>query len=78
MKYLEEIKAGDIFIYQSSFFLLTIDRKSNGKILCYNLKDGSPRWLNDGEIVQISQIFALDEENNFVAIKETEKENDIN
>lgn len=73
MKYLEEINAGDIFMYHSSFFLLTLDRRSDGRLLCYNLKDGSPRWLNKDETVDISQIFALDSENNLVAIKETKK-----
>lgn len=74
MKYLEEIKTGDIFIYHSSFFLLTIDKKQDDRMLCYNLQDGSPRWIKKDEMVEISQIFALDSENNLVAIKETKKE----
>lgn len=77
MKYIEEIKPGDAFLYRSNFFVMTIDKKKNGDSLCYGLKDGSPKWMSPGDMVDISQIFVLDEDNNIVAIKETKKE-DVN
>lgn len=77
MKYIEELKPGDAFAYRSNFFVATVDKRSGGRVLCYNLKDGTPRWLKAHEMVEISQVFVLDEENNIVAIKETKKE-DVN
>jgi hypothetical protein len=70
LKYLEELSNGECFIFESSYWILTSDFKSNGKKLCYNLNSGSPRWIDPTDIVDLSPIYVLDKENNVIPIKE--------
>ena len=75
MKYIEELSPGNCFSYNNNYFLLTIDFKTNSKRLCYNLKSGSPVWLDGSIIVESIQIYTMDEKNTIIPIKETKKEN---
>lgn len=75
MKYLEELCPGDCFLLSESVFLTTCDFKKEKK-LCYNLFNGSPRWLENNTIVQESQVYTLDNNNNIIPIKPTEKQSD--
>lgn len=77
MKYLEELKAGGCFSYQENIYLLTSDFKSNGKKLCYNLADGSCRWLQQETIVEDEQLYILDKNNNIHPIKEHKKQENV-
>lgn len=75
MKYLEELSPGDCFISTETFFLITCDFKKD-KRLCYNLLNGTPRWLDNNLVVENSPIYTLDNNNNIIPIKPTEKLND--
>ncbi len=75
MKYIEELKSGDCFLYENQYFLLTSDFKRDGKKLCYSLKDGFPKWFENNCIITHEQVYSLDKDNNVVAIKPTENNN---
>ena len=73
MKYLEEIATGDSFLYEEQLYIVTSDYKKNGDRLCVNLKTGFGKWLTSNNFVEICPVYVLDEDNNIVAIKPTEK-----
>lgn len=73
MKYIEELYAGQCFDHKDNYWITTIDFKSNGKRLCYNLKSGVPSWFDSDTIVDDIQIYTMDEKNIIIPIKETEK-----
>lgn len=74
MKYIEELHSGDCFIIDNKPYLLTTDFKSNGSKLSYCLENGSPRWVRNGDIVEIMPVYKLDKDNNIVPLKETKKD----
>ena len=78
MKYIEELKPGDIFTFENDKFILTKDfKKQNKQIarLCINISDGSCRWLSDDSMTDFCELFYRDKDNNFLTLKEYAKEN---
>lgn len=73
MKYLEELKPGDCFLYQNQLFLLTSDFKANGNKLSYSLITGFPVWLSSQNIVEQCPIYTLDKDNNTIPVNITPK-----
>lgn len=73
MKYLEEIATGDSVSFEDNTYIVTSDYKRNGDRLCVNLKTGFNKWLAANAIVDACPIYVLDEDNNIVAVKPTEK-----
>lgn len=69
MKYIEEIKYGDTFRYNSALFVLTSTFKENGSKLGINLTDGNPKWFAGSDIITIEPIYFLDTDNNIVCVK---------
>lgn len=78
MKYVEELNSGDCFIHNNLYYLLTTDFKKNGNKLAYSLLSGTPLWLDSKEIVNLSPVYTLDNENNIIPIKETPKDESLN
>lgn len=76
MKYVEELESGDCFSHKDRLYLLTSDYKRDGKRLSYDLKSGLPLWVNPQEMVDNTQIYTLDSNNNIVPVKPTPKTND--
>lgn len=74
MKYIEELECGDTFSYKDIMYLLTSDFKSNGQRLAYSLLTGFPLWLNSDTIVDHQPIYTLDNNNNTIPIKPTQKQ----
>ena len=68
MKYLEELNAGECFVYKEQKFLLTSDFKRDGSRLCYSLVSGYPNWLSSQDIVEPLSIYFLDKDNNIIPI----------
>lgn len=68
MKYIEELVNGNCFIFDEDVYLLTSDFKKNGQKLAYNMSNGTPRWMNSQTIVEATQIYTLDKENNIVPV----------
>jgi hypothetical protein len=73
MKYLEELDPGDCFDLEDSTYVLSSDYKKNGDRNCISLNTGFNKWISSDSIVDICPVYKLDEENNIVAIKPTEK-----
>lgn len=74
MKYLEELRPGDFFTYQSNQFLLSGDFKiKNHKKhhLAINTKDGFCRWMEADIIVESLDLYYYNEEKLMVALKES-------
>jgi hypothetical protein len=69
MKYIEELLPGDCFEFKNNKFLMTHDFKNNGNRLCYSLVDGKNIWLESNTMVEILDIYSLDENNNIYPIK---------
>lgn len=73
MKYIEELKPGDVFIHNKEYYLLTSDKTSKSRI-CYSIKDGFVRHFEESTIIDIVKLLTLDEENNIIPIKEDKNE----
>lgn len=78
MKYIEEMEAGDCFVSDNKFYLLTCDHKNNGNRLCFCLSTGLPQWFEPSTIVSENPIYSLDSDNNVVQIKESKKHDSTN
>lgn len=78
MKYLEELKSGDIFTFNSSRFILTTDYKlssdSAKKRMCIQIENGNINWLKDDTIVSGLDLYYRDSEGNILALKEIKNE----
>ena len=75
MKYIEELSAGNCFLYKDKYYLLTIDFRGDNKKLCYELNSGCPYWLDGSTIVENTQICSIDSTNNIIPITKIEKTN---
>lgn len=69
MKYIEELTFGDIFEYNKELFILTKDFDNKNNALCVSIKNGQSRWILNNSIVNIVELYRLDDENNFANIK---------
>ncbi len=74
MKYIEELIAGDSFIYNNKYYILTSDFKGNGQKLAYSLDEGFAKWFDATNIVEKISLYTLDNQNNILPIKEQKKE----
>lgn len=72
-KYLEELDGGDAFGLKNQYYIVTNDYKKSGHRMCVGLSNGHNIWLAGNSIVESVQLFTLDNESNFIAIKETKK-----
>lgn len=68
MKYIEEIKSGDVFEYKDSLFILTSDFKKNSSRLAISLNSGFPSWFKPETVVTLTQIFTTDKDSNIIPI----------
>lgn len=78
MKYVEELKPGDLFLVKNDRFILTSDykiSKSNRyKRLSVNVNNGFLQWIDDGEAVDVLDLYYRDKEGNIIALKEIKNE----
>lgn len=77
MKYLEELIPGDCFEIGNDYYVVSSDFKAAGDRMCLSLKNGFSKWLNPNIIVNITDIFTLDNNNNIIAIKERSKDDNL-
>ena len=63
MKYIEELKPGEAFIYDKDIYLLTSDFKRSGDRLAINIKDGSVRWFSLSGMVDQTDLYILEDSN---------------
>jgi hypothetical protein len=77
MKYLEELENGDIFTLNNFYYLVSADFKKDGSRLCIGVQEGHSTWMKADSIVEITQLYTLDIENNITPLKTTKKTHDI-
>jgi hypothetical protein len=77
-KFIEELNYGDAFSYNNLCYVLTTDYKKNNDRLCLSLIDGGLRWFKPNEIVEGTNLYTMDKDNNIIAIKESKKEDVAN
>jgi hypothetical protein len=73
MKYLEELSFGDCFSYNNGYYVMSSDFKQNGKKSCLSLETGFTHWFNGDIIVNITELYILDQNSNIIAIKQRSK-----
>lgn len=73
IKFLEELKGGDVFVIGNNYFALSMDYKKNGDRMSLCLRSGQFQWLAGNTMVDKVPIYTMDTENNLIAIKETAK-----
>lgn len=72
MKYIEELKYGNLFSHNNSFFILTSDfRVHHNKTQhrCISIANGNFKWLDSDTIVETPTFFYQDNENNLKELK---------
>ena len=74
MKYIEEIKAGDIFIWKDKRYVLSSDYRpfKNGRTrhMSISIENGICKWFASDEAVEIAELFYRDKEGNILLVKE--------
>jgi hypothetical protein len=71
MKYIEELKYGNIFEYEKQFFILTSCFKKDKKKTyhsCVCINDGNNYWLDSDCMVEAIDIFYQNKENHLINI----------
>lgn len=78
MKYVEELKPGDLFLVNNERFILTSDfrlsKEDKYKRLSVNISNGFLQWVEDDKIVESLDLYFRDKEGNIIALKEIKNE----
>lgn len=74
MKFIEELFPGDCFTSDNNFYIITTDFKKNNSRLCVCLTTGCARWFDPSYLIESTNIYRLDKENNIIPFKETKKD----
>jgi hypothetical protein len=67
--YLEELAIGDCFVQSDKYFIVTSDFKKNGERYCLDVTTGLFKWFSASTIVDKSNLYVLDSNNNFSPVK---------
>lgn len=83
MKYIEELKPGDVFVWKNTKYLLSADFKDHGqkgtnKHMSVALDNGMCRWFSSNEIVDTVPLFYRDKDGNILLVKEHNDDNTEN
>ena len=74
MKYIEELKPGDLFHSQKHKFIITSDYKfadkQTKKYFCISLENGNGRWFLGSEMIDTIELYMRDEDGNIQPIKD--------
>jgi len=78
MKYLEELKPGDLFLIDKKRFILTGDFKSTKdqktKKMSIDIQTGFASWLVEDSVVESLDLYYRDKDGNILALKEHKNE----
>jgi hypothetical protein len=78
MKYIDELKPGDLFLVNNERFILTSDfrlsKEDKYKRLSVNISNGFLQWVEDDKIVESLDLYFRDKEGNIIALKEIKNE----
>lgn len=74
MKYIEEIKPGDIFIWKGSRYILSADYKNytnnRTRHMSVCIKNGTIKWFCSNEIIEPVELYYRDKDGNILLVKE--------
>lgn len=73
MKYLEELRYGDIFIYKKDRYILSSDHKKydqKTKHMAISIKDGTIKWFLSDDLVEAIEIYYRNDEGNILLVKD--------
>jgi len=74
MKYIEEIKPGDIFIWKNQRYVLSADYRpyKNGvtRHMSVCITNGLCKWFQSNEVIDLLELFYRDKEGNILLVKE--------
>ena len=73
MKYIEELKPGEAFVFENFMYILTSDFKRSGDRLAINVQTGFPKWFALSVIVNKTDLYML-VDSNFTPIKPRSKD----
>ena len=72
MKYVEELKPGDIFLSDKKIpYIKTSDHRNSKpiKYLCISIDTGMGSWMEGSSVVNILDLYKRDEDGNILPIK---------
>jgi hypothetical protein len=76
MKYIEELKPGDIFVWKQQRYVLSSDfrpfKNNTTRHMSISIQNGSCKWFKSDEIVDIAELYYRDKEGNILLVKEYE------
>lgn len=82
MKYIEEIKPGDIFVWKNHRYVLSSDFKpfKNGRTrhMSVSIDTGACKWFSSDEPIEVAELFYRDKEGNILLVKEFKDDSDKN
>lgn len=82
MKYIEEIKPGDIFLWKKQRYVLSSDYRpfKNGSTrhMSVSIENGTCKWFKSDEIVEILDLYYRDKDGNILLVKEYKDDNPEN
>lgn len=74
MKYIEELKPGDIFIWKQQRYVLSADfrpfKNNTTRHMSVSIFNGICKWFKSDEIVEIADLYFRDKEGNILLVKE--------
>lgn len=73
MKYVEELKFGDMFTDNGKDFIKTTDCKKSKSTIQYNcvcIQDGGCNWIDGDRAVQLLQLYKRDNDGNILPVTE--------
>jgi hypothetical protein len=71
MKYLEELKPGDLFILNNIRYVISLDfrlKNKNKQQMCISLRDGVIQWFDQNSIIEPIELYYRDSENNILPV----------
>lgn len=82
MKYIDEIEPGDIFTWKKHRYVLSSDfrpfKNSKTRHMSVSIENGSCKWFQSDEEVEILDLYWRDKEGNILLVKEYRDEHTEN
>lgn len=82
MKYIEEIKPGDIFVWKKHRYILSADyrpfKNNLTRHMSVSIESGLCKWFKSDEVVDILDLYYRDKDGNILLVKEYKDDNSEN
>jgi len=82
MKYIEEIRPGDIFVWKKQKYILSSDfrpfKNNKTRHMSISIENGACKWFQSTEQVEILDLYYRDKDGNILLVKEYKDEDTKN